>query len=290
MLLKGMNVMKKLLTYRLLSIAMFLLFHVGILSAQELYESIGKIRFTSEIQSGDPAVNIFYGFGTSYTDTTDQAEVEIPFLPPQNYYAWLNRVCDGPFAGDPCIWQEDFRGVPDSVASGDKTRFTLTFNVGLRNNTGGPLRLTILNPDWPEGVDSIHLVDPVVPTAFNKTFTRPATALIEDRFTTKLTLTVYYNLATLSVHSIEADKVGTNHLLVAPNPVLSGGISVTGQMDAGDHLLIVNSRGEVISRIEVPQSEEKIEVGSDIPSGGYFLLHLNREGAVMGRQTFQVIR
>lgn len=285
-----MNVMKKFLTYCLLSSATFLLCQVGILSAQEQYESIGKIRFTSEIQSGDPAVNIFYGFGTPYTDTTDQAEVEIPFLPPQNYYAWLNRVCDGPFAGDPCIWQEDFRGVPDSVASGDKTEFTLTFNIGLRNNTGGSLRLTILNPDWPAGVDSINLVDPIVPTAFNKTFTRPATALIEDRFTTKLTLTVYYNLATLSVHSAEADESGTNHLLVAPNPILNGGIHVTGNIDAGDHLLIVNSRGEVISRFEASQSEERIEFGSEIPSGGYFLLHLNRQGVVVGRQTFQVIR
>ncbi len=282
--------MKGLQCYKGLLLAVLMVSGGSTLLSQENFESIGKISFTPVNQSGALPANVWYGFGTQYTDTTDEGEVEIPFLPPQSYYAWLKRPCDGPFAGDPCIWQEDFRGVPDSVLEGEQTRFSLEFTIGLRNNTGGALRLSILNPDWPPGVDSIHLVDPVVPTAFNKTFTGPAVALIEDQFTTRLTMTVYYNLRTLSVQNQEQGETEESQLLLTPNPVQQGPIIISGEMNAGDRLLVVNSRGETVLEHKLEEFATGTELGEDLSAGPYFLLHLDSEGVLRGRQSFLVIR
>ena len=258
------------------------------LYGQELLpESKGKIRLLPDNSSGELPAQIFFGFGPQYTDTTDQGEVEIPFLPPQNYYVWLRRPCDGPFAGDPCRWQEDYRGIPDSLENGSVDQFTLEFLIGLYNTTGGLLRMTILNPDWPENVDSINFVDPIVPTAFNKTITGPTTFVIENEFVNRITMTVYYNFSVSAVEEERAVRSNQN-IQIIPNPVTKDYIRLAGDLDQGDNVEVVNMMGEVLVTTNVSEPTSQLEIEQGLSEGIYFLVHRNSQGEVKGRQLLRI--
>ena len=256
MMKNSQEVMQKIIAYQLLLLIMLVLLPSGVALSQ--VKSVGVIRISPTNQSGTPA-QAFYGYGSEFTDTTDEEEIEIGFLPPQSYYVWLNRPCDGPFAGDPCRWQEDFRGVPDSVEQNEVQQFMLEFSLGLLNNTGADLRLSILNPDWPDIVDSINLVDPVVPTAFNRTFTGPITTTLKDLFTSRLTMRVYYNLATSSASDVQS-VAEFEELSLIPNPSHGLETRIKGAMKPGDEIIVLNLLGEIVLSKKIDRVREEVSL------------------------------
>ena len=255
---------------------------------EEIIDIVGRLNFTSERSSS--AYHLYYGVGSNYTDTTDKAYEQFipPFTPPQDYLIVFERECTYSDGDPPCFWNEDLRGVPDSVKEG-KQHFALTYRIrSVSNQTGAGFKLSILNPDWPDGLDSINIVDPIVPTAFNRTITGPITGVVIDQFTSRLTLTAYYTVEPAS--GVQTEEHEDNHLVIAPNPVLDGRVHVAGPLRAGDQLVVIDNRGERVMWREMTNEQKMVELQDDLPSGAYFLLHLDTSGSVLGKASFQIIR
>ena len=154
----------------------------------------GTLRFSSDVT---PTVYILsFGVGTLYTDTTDREYEDYipPFAPPGGYLIAFERECTESDGLPPCYFKQDLRGLPDSVREMGLTRFALTYRLRIRNSTNEGLRLAIRNADWPAGLDSLHIVDIQLASAFDQTFTGPTIDTISDPQTTWLDVTAYYNL------------------------------------------------------------------------------------------------
>lgn len=261
-------------------------------SAQD--ESInitGTIRFYSpSITQPQP---LDYGVGTLYTDGTDPSkEGQIPPFPPpgSSYLVYLDRECDPEDGDPPCWWKADLRGVPDSVINGGKKQFKIKYRIGVENNTGKPLVLSILNPDWPAGVDSMHVVDAQLARAFDHTFTGPVEIEIEDILTKYLDVTVYYNL---NVSSVQADQrsVLRESLTVLPNPVLSSSLTVDGDFHAGDQLELTAVSGEVLLTEQLADSRRSIVLNVEkVASGAYILVQKDGQGRAVQQQHVRIVR
>ena len=259
--------------------------------SQDNIEIIGQIRFFSPAIT-QPQV-LKYGTGTNYTDTTDREVEEFlpPFVPPGNsFLVYLDRDCDANDGDPPCWWKTDLRAVPADVEHGEATRFAIEYTIGIKNNTGGTLFLSILNPDWPDAVDSIHVEDAMLARAFNHTFTGPVQIEMEDPLTSVLDVVVYYNLNTLSV-ATDAGREPAEQLLLQPNPAKASTITVHSNFKAGESLLVANLRGEVLMEEFVQEERPSLQVHTgDLPSGTYVVVRMNAKRQVLVREILQVVR
>ena len=257
--------------------------------SQQFPDVMGTLRFA--LPDGTHSSKVAYGIGENYTDTTDVGELEIPpFLPPDaQYYSVINRPCDGEFAGDPCWWAQDYRAYPDSVTSGEVSRFSVEYEILIFNSSGGPGRMSILNPDWPSGVDSIHLVDAQLPSAFNVVVTGPSITPIEDPFTSRIIVKVYYNLSTLSVETETGPKESLGTLSLAPNPYSSGQLRLNRKYESGDLVNIYDSKGELVTRANPIEVGAGSSINVDhLLTGFYYLRLVGVTGDVKGISTLLV--
>lgn len=258
------------------------------LNAQEI-DITGRVRFSSTESTTVYALS--YGVGTQYTDTTDSDFEEFipPFAPPGGYLIAFDRECSISDGDPPCYFRQDFRGVPDSVTGGENNRFSISYRIRIRNATGKGFTLSILNNDWPRGLDSLRIVDATLAAAFNRIFTGPEVTTIDDPETTWLDVTAYYNLNTLSVAT---DIVQSKALLsTIANPVTGSQIQIPeGAADLGGNLLLVAVDGRVIRSVEVQESlTDAIDVSS-LPSGYYYLLYHDKNDILRERRPLLISR
>lgn len=253
---------------------------------------IGNVRFNSprvtQVQT------LSYGVGTKYTDSTDQDYEELipPFPPPGGFLIILDRACDVSDGDPPCYWKQDFRGLPDSVADLESPEFSIEYNLVLVNNaTGANMMLTILAPDWPANVDSIHFVDVQLPRAFNHTLTGPAQLEITDEFTKYIKMTVYYNLTVSSVESVSRGEEVVSGLNLRPNPVNDEDVLLRSAFNTGDRVLISDMLGRVVAERGVREAVEELQIGTgELPEGMYMVVRVNTEGEIVGRDLLHIIR
>jgi hypothetical protein len=267
-----------------------MLFGTVVLSAQGSDVDIqGTLRFSSlEHPTLGPNI-INYGTGTLYTDSTDRAyEDEIPpfgALPGSFVFAFLRPCSDDEVI---CWWNQDLRGIPDSVTEGGVTRFELRYTITISNGTNQGFRVGINNNDWPLGVDSIKIFDRVLPRAYTQVFTGPTIDTIDDPETSILDVTVYYNLRTLSV---DRDATVESALAIAPNPLRGENLSLQGRFDGNDRLLLVDALGRTVDEKMVTEETTQIAWHAlGIPTGVYYLLHFDEKGLLRGRRQLTVIR
>ncbi len=273
---------------RLISSFLLLLFCATGLSAQgEDVDITGTLRFSSTAST--TVYILSYGVGSNYTDTTDPGFEEFvpPFSPPGGYLIAFDRECSVTDGDPPCYFKQDFRGVPDSVASGENPQFALSYRIRVRNATRVGFQLAILNGDWPRGLDSLHVVDAQLASAFEKTFTGPEVAEVTDPETLWLNVTAYYNLQTLSV----AEGVGAGSILASVvNPVMGQPLVLSSEdlPAPGGRLLLVDVNGRVLVDREV---EGEVVVETDhLPNGAYHLLYFDRSGMLGEKRSILVIR
>lgn len=259
--------------------------------SQDKIDIIGKLRFFSPAIT-QPQV-LQYGTGTDYTDTTDREVEEFlpPFVPPGNsFLVYLDRACDANDGDPPCWWDTDLRAVPADVQSGEVKQFAIEYTVGVKNNTGGTLFLSILNPDWPDEVDSIHVEDAMLARAFNHTFTGPVQIEMTDPLTSQLKVIVYYNLNTLSV-AADAGVESTEQLLLQPNPAHASTITVNSHFKVGESLSVANMRGQVLMETFVQEETASVQINTEaLPSGMYVVVRMNEKGQVVAQEILQVVR
>lgn len=279
--------------YGMLAVALFFCSSAVAVIAQETdVDIVGTIRFYStrvtQVQS------LSYGVGSKYTDSTDPDYEEMipPFPPPGGYLIVLDRACSSIDGDPPCYWKQDFRGVPDSIQELESPEFSIEYDVLIVNNsTGAGVTLSILAPDWPPNVDSIHFVDVQLPKAFNHTFTGPGEAEVTDEFTKYIKMTVYYNL---NVSSIKAESVGESPLLslgVRPNPVEGNEVVVNSAFQAGDRVVVADMLGCSVAQHTFTQNAGEVRMGTaELSAGSYMIVHLNRKGEVLGRNLLQINR
>ncbi len=258
------------------------------LHAQEI-DIVGKIRFSST--ESTTIYTLSYGVGTLYTDTTDRDFEEFvpPFSPPGGYLIAFDRPCSISDGDPPCYFRQDLRGVPDSVVGGENNRFSISYRIRVRNATRKGITLSILNSDWPRGLDSLHVVDGTFAAAFDRTFTGPEVTTIDDPETTWLDVTAYYNLNTLSV----AEVVSRARALLSTigNPVTGAEIHLPeGGSDLAGTLLLVGVDGRVIRTIELAESVDRLIDVSSLPSGYYYLLYQDSKGHLREQRSLLIAR
>ena len=271
-----------------------LVLQVGTVEAQEI-DIIGSLRFSST--ESTTIYNLSYGIGTLYTDTTDREYEEFipPFAPPGGYLVAFDRECSISDGDPPCYFRQDFRGVPDSVASGENNRFSISYRIRVRNATGKGLTIAILNSDWPRGLDSLRVVDGTFAAAFDRTFTGPEVTTIEDPETLWLDVTAYYNLNTLSAPSepLESTKYGSaiDLLSTIANPVTTQTITLpSGLADPGGIVRLVDVNGRVMRTVDFSQREggSALLDLQGLPTGAYYLLYVDRNGLLRDRRAFVI--
>ena len=258
-------------------------------SQDRIVDIVGTLRFSSERSS--IIYNLSYGVGTNYTDTTEREYEESvpPFLPPGGYLIVFERECTPSDGDPPCYWKQDLRGIPDSVGDQLRTQFALKYNIHIHNQTGAGFQLSILNSDWPVGVDSVNIVDPDVPTAFNETFTGPAIVTIEDEFTARLAVTAYYNLATLSVMDF-IQGTSEKQLHIGPNPSFRETTVVT-EMRPGDRIIVMNLMGETVLSREITESTNRFVLPIEgLTEGMYIVAYKDANGLLTAQSKMQIIR
>ena len=259
---------------------------------QSEVDIIGTVRFYSPTITEPQALR--YGAGTSYVDSTDR-DIENfipPFPPPGNsFLVYLDRACDVNDGDPPCWWENDFRSVPADVLSGEQQQFSIEYRIGIINNTGGTLSLSILNPDWPAGVDSIHMEDVMLARAFDHTFTGPVRIELEDPLTSQLKVIVYYNLSTSSVGT-ENDVAGQlEPMTLQPNPINSGVTTIHADFKQNESLLVTNVRGQVLAEEVIAEQTEAVELEtSNLASGMYIVIRVDAMGKIQAREILQVVR
>lgn len=279
--------------YRILCIALVIGGITAPLTAQENdVDIIGTLRFRSpgvtQVQT------LSFGVGDKYTDSTDREYEEFipPFPPPGGFLIVLDRACSSGDGDPPCYWKQDYRGIPDSIAEIETPRFSIDYDILIVNNsTGAGLILTMLAPDWPQHVDSIHLVDVQLPRAFEHTLTGPAVVEITDEFTKYIKMTVYYNFEVSAVEAAQDVRGVEKALLVTPNPANGNEVVVRSAFQSGDRVAVADMLGRVITEVEVEKGENDIRIGTaDLPPGNYMILRLNARGEVRGREHLRIVR
>ena len=246
------------------------------------------LRFSSD---ASPTIYLLsFGVGTDYTDTTDREFEEFipPFAPPGGYLIAFERECQESDGDPPCYFRQDFRGIPDSVKERGLKQFALTYRLRIRNSTNRGLNLAIRNPDWPAGLDSVHIVDIQLASAFDETFTGPVIDTVSDPQTVWLDVTAYYNLAVSSVTEEMRPSEGLLNQLV--NPVVGQSLSLGPEiMQRGGRLMLVTADGRsVVERsLEGDQGVLPLE---GLPNGLYHLIYFDRGGVLRERRSIVLLR
>ena len=248
----------------------------------------GTLRFSSDVT---PTVYILsFGVGTLYTDTTDREYEDYipPFAPPGGYLIAFERECTESDGLPPCYFKQDLRGLPDSVREMGLTRFALTYRLRIRNSTNEGLRLAIRNADWPAGLDSLHIVDIQLASAFDQTFTGPTIDTISDPQTTWLDVTAYYNLEVASVEDAEGPSEGL--LAQLTNPVVGERLHLGAGIAArGGTLMVVASDGRSVAEHSLEEGGEVLQLDG-LPTGHYHLVWFDRNGILQERRSLLLLR
>ncbi len=266
--------------------------------AAPLMAQEGDVDITGTLRFRSPGVTqvqtLFFGVGDKYTDSTDREYEEFipPFPPPGGFLVVLDRACSSGDGDPPCYWKQDYRGLPDSIAEIETPQFSIDYDIQIVNNsTGKGLILTMLAPDWPQNVDSIHFVDVQLPRAFEHTLTGPAVIEITDEFTTYIKMTVYYNLEVSTVEEATDAGIAESALQVAPNPANGNEIAVRSIFQAGDRVAVADMLGRVIVETEAAKGEREIRIGTAaLPSGNYMVMRLKATGEVIGQELLRIVR
>lgn len=203
--------------------------------------------------TNDPVRSIEFGYSPSYTDGMDcfsHNECEIPAVPPSFWAMFIDQH-------EGFGLNKDIRGVPDSVASGAATKFTLQFELDITRDNSPSVYIAFPDAMTP-GIDSVVFIDKITHgTAFHHAFTEGNTQVLipfGDAIRAVL-MTVYYDRRTARAPMpVLAER--RSEPLLSPNPASRGSaLALRTPMPEATHFEIFNLLGENVgSALQAPQT------------------------------------
>lgn len=236
-----------------------------------------------------------FGFGGEYTDTVDYRlpsatrERMIPGPPPASLYAMF----DAQHVAEPTWIDRDVRGVPDSVAAGTATNFSLRYILEIQRGTGSDITL-VMPRALPRGIDSINFRDIIGGTGgfiFNETITAgPDSVLIPNEGLHTIAMIVYYDANNVST-SVPLPIAGrAADLRLVPNPALDH-VAIDTELPAGSRIVLSDVRGRAVMARSVLEASSREAIAVDgLVDGLYFVRAVAPDGAILAESRLVVRR
>ncbi|MBL0332116.1 MAG: hypothetical protein IPP08_00455 [Chlorobiota bacterium] len=251
-------------------VVLILLVMVNIKALQSQINIIDSVKFTSDSPNTDLPISLPFGSGDKFTDGLDLKEREtiIPGPPPQSFYVcFTDQHLETKAIGDRSI--NDFRGIPDNVKNFSIDTYKCTYEFEIFRYIGTKVIINFPNKILSKGIDSINFQDVQLSgKRVNKTI-KDGNNIIEinEEGLKYIQMTVYYNLKSLRVKSINEEKV--KEFKLVPNYFIKGNKIFLNLPNNVNTLKIYNSLGSKQLDLEIKDNHITIE---NLNSGKYYVI------------------
>lgn len=237
---------------RLLLLTLLLIPALVLKGRAQTVEVIDELSWiTDDANDVWPQHTLRYGYGTDWSSKPDTAggkgEFIIPGFSPDGFDALFSGVED--YFGDKSNYAySDVRGVPDSVASGQASKFSLTWTIALHPGLGRPIIETQGN--LRRGIDSVRIRSTASGSGFDHTFYGKGreTVTMNRSDIRQLEMTVWFDYGLLTSGVPQGTPVVADAHAV-PNPLRSGErFSVVGVNDPEARYTVRDIMGREIER------------------------------------------